>query len=478
MKMQLNRSTLLARLITAKVPHYRRLGVMVAVLALLVTQAYPAVAETAAPTADWLEPRGINVVDLVGLVPEDHLKNAILVYETGRGLLQYESGQRTGDTVVINTRVTPRYFVDNGVTFSQFSCLGQPGVYDQWPSPTPASTLRVFDPAGAEITANAVATIAIASGQNQPSNGTTGYLRYPEQGAAGVQFAGDGSIVLPANQGCKVIVRGQYNNFRAQFTVNAPQQIQVTVLGSETFNFRSYIGAGASGNLASLNSQMQGRYGTRHDKFQLSPPAGSEFILVNYPPTPIDPYAGTDAVRYGLAGSGTYRLEASGNTLSVDHLNTMGLPIYGQWQDVDQSGGDYLKFFSNATRIGSPEYFLPPGVAYNACMTNGGCPESLLEQINNTSTPMSVYYYNVERIVNGLTRVPLRQVGDGWRPGSALVAASAADGQEQAAMDSQLFLPVIFGEVQRPDVPPDDASGCPCGWFTADGRMVDYIRPN
>ena len=472
MNTQINRSAIHTRGSTA-----RRLALVLAVFALLLSHTSPVMAETAAPTADWLEPRGINVVDLVGLVPEDHLKNAILVYETGRGLLQYESGQRTGDTVVINTRVTPRYFSDSGVTFSQFSCLGQPGVYDQWPSPTPASRLRVYDPAGAEITQNAVAVIPIASGQIQPNNGTTGYLRYVEKGASSAQFATDGSIILPANQGCKVIIRGQYNNFRAQFTVNPPPQIIVTPLGSQSFNFKSYIGVGASGNLASLNSQMQGRFGTRHDKFDLTPPAGSEYVLVNYPPTPIDPYAGPDAVTYSLAGSGTYRFERSGNTLSVDHLNTMGLPLYGHWQDVDQSGGDYLNFFSDTSRISAPEYFLPPGIPYNACMTNGGCPDSLLDQINNTSATMSVHYYKVDRLVDGLTRVPLKQVGDSWRPGRALVAASDA----QVALDSQLYLPILFRNAQQqppPNLPPDDASGCPCGWFTADGRMVDYIRPN
>lgn len=451
----------------------------------MVTQTYPVVAtataETTAPTADWLEPRGINVVDLVGLVPEDHLKNAILTYETGRGLLQYESGQRTGDTVVIHTRVTPRYFVDNGVTFSKFSCLGQPGVYDQWPSPVPASTLRIYDPAGADITSSAVVIIPIASGQILPSQGTTGYMRYTEQGGVSPEFSQDGSVILPANQGCVVIIRGQYNNFSAQFTTTAPQQIQVTVLGSETFNFKSYIGVGASGILASLNTQMNRRFGTRHDKFQLSPPAESEYILVNYPPTSIDPYAGQDAVTYSLAGSGTYRLEQSGNVLSVDHLNTMGLPLYGQWQDVDQRGGDYLNFFNGATRLGAPEYFLPPGIAYDACMTNGGCSETLLDQINNTTTPMTVNYYKVERMVDGLSRIPLRQVGNSWRPGRTLLVASdsQSDDQTQEALDSQLFLPVVFGEVQKPapNLPPDDASGCPCGWFTADGRMVDYIRP-
>jgi len=458
----------------------RYLALALAVFALMVTQAYPvaavAMADTTAPTADWLEPRGINVVDLVGIVPEDHLKNAILTYETGRGLLQYESGQRTGDTVVINTRVTPRYFVDNGVTFSKFSCLGQPGVYDQWPSPVPASTLRVYDPAGADITASTVLIIPIASGQVSPSQGSSGYMRYPEQGGVAAQFAQDGSVILPANQGCVVIIRGQYNNFRAQFTTIAPQQIQVTVLGSETFNFKSYIGVGSSGLLASLNEQMNRRFGTRHDKFQLSPPAESEYVLVNFPPTPIDPYAGQDAVTYSLAGSGTYRIARGGNDLSVDHLNTMGLPLYGQWQDSDQGGGEYLNFFSDGARLGAPEYFLPPGIAYDACMTNGGCSGTLLDQIGNTTVPMTIYYYKVTRAVDGLTRIPLRAVGKSWRPSSAVAASNA---HTTAVLDSQLFLPVVFGEVQQPtpNLPPDDASGCPCGWFTADGRMVDYIKP-
>lgn len=464
---------------------YRRLSMMLTLLVLLTTQAYPVTAAPGAETAagslagavDWLEPRGLNVVDLVGLVPEDHLKNAILVYETGRGLLQYESGQRTGDTVVVNAIVNPRYFVDNGVTFSKFSCLGQPGVYDQWPSPTPASTLRVYDQSGAEITSNAVVYIPIGSGQVQPNLGSSSYMRYTEQSAQSVQFAQDGSVILPANQGCVVIIRGQYNNFRAKFTLTAPQQVNVTVLGSESFSFHSYIGEGNSGQLGSLNDQMRGRYGNRHDKFQLNPPAGSEYVLVNYPPTPIDPYAGQDAVTYSLPGSGTYRIARSGNDLSVDHLNTMGLALYGQWQDRDQRGGEYLTFFSDGARISVPEYFLPAGVPYDACMTNGGCSSSLLDRVYNATMTMSVHYYKVERIVDGLTRIPLRQVGDSWQPGRSRAVTAAGAIQTAAKQEAMLFLPIVFTLQEVPNLPGDDATGCPCGWFTADGRMVDYIAP-
>ncbi|MEZ4733015.1 MAG: hypothetical protein R3E79_38455 [Caldilineaceae bacterium] len=464
---------------------YRRLALTLVLFALLFSQSFPTVAtvyaeeasESATGAADWLEPRGINVVDLVGLVPEDHLQNAILVYETGRGLLQYESGQRSGDTVVINARVTPRYFIDNGVTFSKFSCLGQPGVYDQWPAPAPAATLRVYDQNGVDITANTAVYIPIASGQVQPNVGSSGYMRYAEQGAQPVQFAQDGSVILPANQGCVVIVRGQYNNFRAQFTMTAPQQIRVTALGSETFSFHSYIGVGSSGLLGSLNGQMNSRYGDRHEKFQLTPPAESEYVLVNYPPTPIDPYAGQDAVTYSLPGSGTYRIARSGNDLSVDHLNTMGLPLRGQWQDSDQKGGDYLSFFSDGVRISTPEYFLPAGIPYNACMTDGGCSDNLLDQIYNATMELKVHYYKVDRIVDGLTRTPLRQVGPAWRPGRALAATQANATQANAKQEEMLYLPIVFTIEETVNLPGDDTSGCPCGWFTADGRMVDYIAP-
>lgn len=460
---------------------YRHWALALMLFVLLTTQVSPVAAtpaaKTAAPLVDWLEPRGLSVVDLVGLVPEDHLKNAILAYETGRGLLRYESGQRTGDTVVINTTVTPRYFVDNGVAFSKFSCLGQPGVYDQWPTVAPASTLRVYDQNGAEITSNTVLYIPIASGQVQPNQGSSAYMRYTEQSAQPVQFAQDGSAILPANQGCVVIIRGRYNNFRAQFTMTVPQQVSVTVLGSENFSFHSYIGEGNSGLLGSLNSQMHGRYGNRHEKFQLNPPAGSEYVLVNYPTIPIDPYAGQDAITYSLLGSGTYRIARSGNDLSVDHLNTMGLALYGQWQDVDQAGGEYLNFFSDGVRISAPEYFLPDGVAYDACMTNDGCSESLLDRIYNAAMTMSVHYYKVDRIVDGLTRVPLRQVGKDWRPGQSRAVVPAGDIRAATKQEEMLFLPIVFTKAETINLPGDDTTGCPCGWFTAEGRMVDYIAP-
>ncbi|MEZ4861304.1 MAG: hypothetical protein R3C14_08355 [Caldilineaceae bacterium] len=451
-----------------------------------------AVFEASAPQVDWLEPRGLNVVDLIGLVPEDHLRDSILTYETGRGILQYESGSRNGNTVQLNVRGTPRFFVDNGVAFSKIGCPSQTATYDQWPSPVPASTLRVFDANGADITATAVQVILIQSGQVLPTRGAGGYMRYIEQPAVAVSFTGDGSIQLPANMGCVVILRGRYTTFKARFTFTVAQKIQVAALGSESFTFHSYIGVGGAGTLSALSAQM-GRYGNRHDKFTLNAPVQTEYIWVKFPPTPIDPYAGDDAITYSLPGSGTYRVARSDNTLSVDHLNSMGLPLHGQWQDVDQHGGEFLSFFSDGQRISSPEYFLPAGVPYDPCMTNGGCSDSLLDTIYHTTMTMTVYYYKISRAVSGLQRIPLKQVGDAW--GSRALAAN--DQEQHTALApfattiprAGIYLPYVAMPLPTPtpeptptpsptpQVEPDDSTGCPCGWFDGEGRMYDYIGP-
>ena len=44
-----------------------------------------------------------------------------------------------------------------------------------------------------------------------------------------------------------------------------------------------------------------------------------------------------------------------------------------------------------------------------------------------------------------------------------------------------VFLPLLSAvqpaaPPQPGPLPPDDHTGCPCGWFDQDGRMLDYIR--
>ena len=275
-------------------------------------------------------------------------------------------------------------------------------------------------------------------------------------------------------------------NLTATFVVQSVNYLTIETVGQQDFTFRSYIGEGDAGHFASLNSQMNGRFGNRHDKFQLTPPNGADYLLVKYPPTPVDPYMGFPEINADQPASGSYRLVGSGNTLSVDHVNSMALPLAGQWQDADQSGGNYLKFFSNAGRIAVPEYFVPAGIAYHPCMRNGGCAGDLLDRIYNATMTMSVYYYRVGRIADGLNRVPLRLVGPSWKPGAVAatvdVAALGADQENATASaetrkrNEQVYLPYVSVAVPPPAIRDDgDRNGCPCGWFDSLGRMLDYV---
>ena len=111
----------------------------------------------------WLEPRGINIADLVGLVPEDHLRGAIINYSTGEGVVQYLSGRRNGSTVTIEARLIPRF----GPTFTSVPCLGKVAHYDEWPSPSPAATVHIFD-GGVDITQKTVLLLLAPQAKSGP----------------------------------------------------------------------------------------------------------------------------------------------------------------------------------------------------------------------------------------------------------------------------------------------------------------------
>lgn len=477
---------------------WRRLVALLVVAGLLLTPAAPvqaqddssmaiaAAIDAAAAAQSWLEPRGISVVDLVGLVPEEHLRETIITWHVGGGLLQYISGQRNGNTVTVNVKVLPRYWTDGTNFGTIFNCLGKPSLSDEWTAAVGPSTMRLFEN-GADITRQLSGTMDfVPAGQILPSNGGKGWWRYEFLWGQKTNFTNDGAVDLPANMGCKFVLTGKRANLTATFVVQSVNYLTIETLGQQDFTFRSYIGEGDAGHFASLNSQMNGRFGNRHDKFQLTPPNGADYLLVKYPPTPVDPYMGFPEINADQPASGSYRLVGSGNTLSVDHVNSMAMPLAGQWQDADQSGGNYLKFFSNAGRIAVPEYFVPAGIAYHPCMRNGGCAGDLLERIYNATMTMSVYYYRVGRIADGLNRVPLRQVGPSWKPG---VVATTVDGaalganQEKASTSAevrqrneQVYLPYVSVAVPPPAIRDDgDRNGCPCGWFDSLGRMLDYV---
>jgi hypothetical protein len=264
-------------------------------------------------------------------------------------------------------------------------------------------------------------------------------------------------------------------NVTAFFTLQAPQRIVISPLGSQTFDVHSYVGPGSAGILEPLSSQLSDRFGRRHDKPVMTVPAQSDFVLVNYPPTPVDPYVTPPDFNDGLPGSGTYRFERPQGGLTIDHVNSMALPTVGQWQDGDQSGGDWLPWLSPLLRLTAPEYFVPPGIAYDPCMRRGDCPDGLLEAIYNTTYSISAHYYRIDRITNsGLHRIPLRQVGPGWSPSAS---SSGANNSAPVLLEHQsplYYLPII--QIGQPFVPPvDPTDGCPCGWFDPGGRMVDFI---
>lgn len=443
--------------------------------------------ESAVAQIDWLEPRGITIASLAGLVPEDHLRDAIISYRPGDGLVQYVSGQRNGSTVTIQAKLTPRYLTYEGDVMTQVGCLGQTGVYDEWMGAAPAAKMRVYS-AGTEITTRAVDFVYTYAAQKHPDgidpDPDNFYFRYAKyQGPP--TFTGDGALDVQANMGCTITLRGRHGNLTAEFTMQDSSPIQVEVMGSETFPFHSYIGVGNAGQLNELREQMQRRHGSRHEKFTLSPPEGADYFLVAFPPTPAEPYPVTMADdNVPLPASGTYRIGREDNTLSVDHVASMAMPLRGQWQDADQSDGSYLKFFANGTRLAAPEYFIPTGVPYQSCMRFGGCSEAVLDQVFNTEMQMTIYYYRVTRVADVLTRIPLRAVGSRWESSAQQSNAITASAQRQ--QDGVVYLPLVRNPVKptplptatpKPNVPDDNPEGCPCGWFDSIGRMFDYIPP-
>lgn len=459
----------------------RFVAVLLVALSLLWQQ--PAFAQDEVPVlpaesaATWLEPRGVNIIDLVGLVPESHLAGAVISYETSTGMYIYNSGTRSGNTVTINATVIPRYFTFGANTYTQIGCISQFGTWDQWISTAPATQLTLFS-GSRNITSQITNLGATAAGQVLPTGNSSDYMRYRLPDPA--QVAGANPFNVPANNGCKIVLNGNFNNLTATIRATVPQQINVVPLGSQTFAVHSYIGPGSAGVFQSLNDQMSRKYGSRHDKFPMTIPEGADYILVKYAPTPVDPYAAVgNPANAGLPGSGSYRLE--GARMSVDHVSMIGLPLGGQWGDSDQAdGSEFLPYIPHPNRFASPELFLPPGFTYNPCMTSGGCPDSLLSSLYDFTFPTTVYYYQFSRLPgSALQRIPLKSVGSEWN-GAAVAAQeetalfTPAETEEILQSGRRVMLPMVANPTTvKP--PTDDPTGCPCGWFDSQGRMFDFI---
>jgi hypothetical protein len=418
----------------------------------------------------WLEPHGLHVVDLVGTVPEEQLRDAIVSASPSTGIVKYMEGKRDGNEVTIKVRLFPRYHILN-TTF--VGCLNHRVYSDYWPTVVPASRMQLFA-GNANITSSIFGGVIAPAGLVQPIRGAIDQERYAEP-PIGALESGD-EFVLPANRGCLLFLEGRHTDMTAIFTFDFEPAIQVQWLGQETFSFGGYRGIGYSGIFEPLQNQLQ-QYGEQHDKFRLNIPSRADYMIVKFPPSTV----GQDAIddletNVRQPASGTYRLASGASALSVDHNISMGLPIHAMWQDADQAGASRLRLLPGIDTLTSPEYFVPVGIEYDPCMTSGDCPESLMEQILSQRAELTVYYYRVERIQDGLTRVRLRPVGPQWSPGLALAAVEEGVGAGSSGNlsgapvlsvgDSSLYLPTVSALEER--------TGCPCGWFTQDGRMVDY----
>jgi hypothetical protein len=458
--------------------------------------------EISRSAADWLEPRGLNIVDMVGSVPEEYLEGVIISYTPGYGILTYESGERVGNTVTITARVFPRYIVTKeGWKATMFGCLGQPARIDQWGSTSPPTTMRVYHD-GQDVTDQIIYLTYVPDGKSKPirnpqSSEWANEYRYWEAGLLQTadRFTPDGALNVPANMGCEFIMEYQnYEQLTAVFVAQAESYVSMEVVGTEEFTFRSYNGAGYFGLLQPLSQQLSAVYGNRHNKFDLNVPAEADYFFLNFPTMPVDLYTAFSNT-YGNVdrpSGGTYRIWGP----STDHVNTMGLPLHGQWKDMDRAGdATYLPYFDESDRLSCPEYLVPAGVDYDPCMTQGNCSSEILDAVWNTPMTMTMVYLHVTRTSTGVDRIPLRMVGPKWAPYDAAAGVAADVEREQASANTmepledkeaseitpdhttvftyQVYLPLIL----KPALPPDDPTGCPCGWFTSDGQMVDFIPP-
>ena len=449
---------------------------------------------------DWLEPRGINIVDLVGEVPEQYLRGAIVSFAFG--IVRYESGVRAGNTVTVTTTAYPRHAVVGNWDGSLFGCLGHLPYSDELGSVSPPSKVRVFTPAGEDVTQQVDFRDYIPSGLNQPSlnpkqSESQGVYRYSLLGWRPTVFDGDGALVLPGNMGCQMIMSHRnYKMLKVVFVLQVERSVAVSVLGSQQFEFPVYTGPGNVGHFDGLRNQLRSAcvYAASVAKaeYSLSIPDGADFYFLNFPPIPVDAYTGWPANPVENAdrpSSGTYRVRTPAG-LSVDHVIATGLPLHGHWVDVDVAPADRFLTFSEVPGSFEPlEYVVPAGVSYDACMLTGTCPPEKLREICNTRTSARIVYLRVETVLYSARPISVRMPGVNWHPGLSSVVAGtgsaiateavpgAARLSGQIPGSRRVFLPMIS---KAPVLPPiDDALKCDprggVGVFSEDGRMLDYF---
>ncbi|HSJ57486.1 MAG TPA: hypothetical protein VLC95_09915 [Anaerolineae bacterium] len=440
----------------------------------------------------WLEPRGLNVVELVGKVPEEYLRDTIISYDDWHGIVVYKSGRRTGDQVEITTTIYPRFnevwWAANEQLMS-FGCLGQAPHYDHMGSVVPPSTLRVYDNTGREITSDTVLLTITDVDLGQPIADSDGVFRYPrvEYGGTGLPLPLDANgLHLPANGGCWIRIEGgNHAELTGVFTLDLNPSVYVSLVGTQAESFRSYIGEGWVGLFQPLMDQLRNTYGDRHDYIPLQIPEGANYFLLKFPPMPADPYTDTSSsprpLNLDRPTGGTYRLYDGNLELSSNMVFSAGFPLTRAWRDADDApGSTFLPVMQNPPQLAVPEYVIPAFMAYNNCFTTGGCPNDVLQQIRDAQMPLEIIYLRVDPPATG-EWVPVKLAGPAWFPSTGDVPGDGVQGTlvgttATVTETQRFFLPLlVVTHEEVPPPPPPPPPGCPCGWFDPMGRMLGFV---
>ena len=502
-----------------KKPQIWKFGLLLLLLVLFAsyaTKAQTSPQETEAAPPSWLESRGLNIVNLVGLVPDSHLQGVRMVFDIGRGSVTYLSGTRANGEIKVQVAI-------NSKDPNRVYCLGAKPILDHGFNVAPSSTMRVFKNNGAtEITGDLQSSFELWPAEYvRPSTSADGYPRYQSQTST-KSVNGTGAVEVPANMGCYYTLNGAngpYTDVTAEFTMAATNNIKVTqVWHHENNGVSSYIGGGYAGNLAGLQTQMQDYHNSltkddqrlTHDSIvsyfdhekagtaRLSDEARqaisteSDYFLVNYPPA-WDPASTTPS--YNASGTVRARYNnGSAYKLSVDYFNGMLLPRAMHWVDGDletnaqfltqfealyERGGPIWETFDEIT---APELFLPPGIDYQQCMTDGNCPTSLIKQIYDHTYTVNTYFYKIEAYKSNTEQVCLRSVGKQYTPVARTAYANkvnevATDNNvivENANFSNSIFLPMLSTPLQLQIIGANPQCPRASGIFDAEGQMLDY----
>jgi hypothetical protein len=422
----------------------------------------------------WLEPRGLSVVELVGQIDDKELRGAILSYGDGDGIVVYDAGRRLGSTVVVTTTLYPRldlapvYYEE----LTQFGCLSQAPHYDHPGSVVPASTLRVYDAAGREVTSQIVYMTVTRMDRLLPQADSTEPFRYPRDSYGPnrpqpLPLGPDG-LEIPASSGCSIIIpAANYYPLTGVFHLEMETVPQAELVGRQERTFQSYIGPGWLGIFQPLMDQLRATYSDRHSRIPLSIPPGADFFLLKFPPMPGDPYTDCCSLPYLNAdrlSAGTYRLSNQTPSLSTDLVFSAGFALGRAWQDTDQLPADteFLPTFEPIAELAPPEYVIPAGIPFDPCFTQGGCPEGVLQQIHDAQMTLEILYLRVDRPHQSGGWLPLKMAGPAWTPpaGEALPLLSASE----TITGHVTYLPLVVAP------PPVN----PLGWFDEYGRILDF----